>query len=333
MPCLHPFTTKDGYSVPCGKCKECRARLARHWSFRLQKEMDFSKYTFFCTFTYDDANLPIREALVSDKGETLEPLHYTKHYYPTPYGVIPLKERFNSPRMATGREILDYYHNIHDCAVVSKSDCIKFISDMRNDLRNYGYHFRYWLAAEYGTIRNRPHYHALIFVRDGELDFWLDFIKKHWKLGLSDIQLANDAAAVNYCNKYMRKLSPTPFGCVKPFRLMSNKIGSDWLNKYGSSLAQLGSNGCFATFPDGSKTSIPRYYRKRLFPNESGLYNDMKVKQQQQEDYERSKNIAQQLDSTLQDYDFGLIYRNPLQNHLINNSTKSPFRNEGIDNQ
>lgn len=333
MPCLHPFTTKDGYSVPCGKCKECRARLARHWSFRLQKEMDFSLFTFFCTFTYDDEYLPIRESLVSDKGETLEKLHYSKHYYSTPDGVIPLKERFDSPKMATGLEILEYYHNTHDCAVVSKKDCFHFIRSMRNDLRDKGYKFKYWLAAEYGSIRQRPHYHALIFVRDGKLEFWIDFIKKHWVYGLSDVQLANDSAAVNYTNKYMRKLSPTPFGCVKPFRIMSNKLGSEWLDKYGYSLEQLGSNNCFATFPDGSKTSIPRYYRKRLFPNESGLYNDLKVKQQNIKDYEKNKGIAQQLNPNMSDEDFCLQYRNDLDSELINTSTKTPYRNEGLDNQ
>lgn len=331
MPCLFPFTTKDGYTVPCGKCKECRARLARHWSFRLQKEMDFAKYTLFCTFTYDDEHLPIRDAMVSDKGETLNKLHYTKHYYNTPDGVIPLKERFNSPPMATGRQILDYYHNRHDVAVVSKDDCIHFIRSLRNDLRDNGYKFKYFLASEYGSQRQRPHYHALIFVYDGTLEYWVKFITEHWQYGMCDITLANDAAAVNYTNKYMRKASVTPFGAIKPFRLMSNGIGRRWLDKYGYHLQALGPNDCFATFPDGSKTSIPRYFRSKLFPNQSGLYNDMKVKKQNLEDYKENKALAVQLGMSEDDFD--MQYRTLGIHRLIDQSTKNPYNSEGSDNQ
>lgn len=302
MPCLYPTYSPTGYAIPCGKCKECRARLARHWSFRLQQEMRSSLFTFFCTYTYDDEHLPIRTALVSDKFETLEPLHWSKHYYPTPDGVIPLKERVHMPPMATGRQILDYYHNDHDCAVVNKKDVLHYIRSLRNELRSTGYKFKYWLAAEYGKQRQRPHYHALIFVNDGELRYWLDLLSRLWIYGMSDITLANDAAAVNYCNKYMRKKDPTPFGCVKPFRLMSKHLGIAWLKRNSDTLKSLGKDNLHVVFADGAKSSIPRYYRRLLYPNESGLYNDLKCKVMRKEKFEDDINKFLANGGTLDEY-------------------------------
>lgn len=54
--CMTPFKTKDGYTVPCGKCPACFARRASGWSFRLMKEYDRSLAAQFITLTYGNTD-------------------------------------------------------------------------------------------------------------------------------------------------------------------------------------------------------------------------------------------------------------------------------------
>lgn len=49
----------DEVDVPCGKCPECTARRASHWSFRLMQEHKVSMSAQFVTLTYDTKYVPI----------------------------------------------------------------------------------------------------------------------------------------------------------------------------------------------------------------------------------------------------------------------------------
>lgn len=45
--------------VPCGKCPQCKKKMRNEWFVRMSCENIQQKYTpFFCTFTYNDDNLP-----------------------------------------------------------------------------------------------------------------------------------------------------------------------------------------------------------------------------------------------------------------------------------
>lgn len=45
--------------VPCGKCPQCKKKMRNEWFVRMSCEKIQQKYTpFFCTFTYNDDNLP-----------------------------------------------------------------------------------------------------------------------------------------------------------------------------------------------------------------------------------------------------------------------------------
>lgn len=54
--CITPFI-KDGNTLPCGKCYECKARRVSGWSFRLMQEDMVSCSSIFLTLTY--ANPPM----------------------------------------------------------------------------------------------------------------------------------------------------------------------------------------------------------------------------------------------------------------------------------
>lgn len=327
MSCLFPTYSPLGYAIPCGKCKECRARLARHWSFRLQCEQRVNKYTFFCTFTYDDEHLPVRTALVSDNFEILDSIHYSKRYYNMPDGSVkPLRVCFREClERSKGSDILRYFCNDHDVAVVNKDDCINYFRSLRSSLRSTGVSFKYFLCSEYGSTFQRPHYHALLFFNNGKLEDLIKLIKAKWIYGLSDVTLANSSACINYTNKYMRKVNNTPFGAIKPFRVMSKHIGESWVLNNKKFFQQLGSDDLYVTFDNGAKTSIPRYYRKKLGLEISGLYSDLQVKKQRVEDFNMSYQKALSCGYKGTKADFLQQYRTLQSSVLINESSKTPL--------
>lgn len=63
-------TKKNGYNPPkcsdprllwvavgCGNCIECRTQKSREWQIRLNKELERTKYAYFCTFTFSEESL------------------------------------------------------------------------------------------------------------------------------------------------------------------------------------------------------------------------------------------------------------------------------------
>ena len=58
--CMSPWN-KDGYTLPCGKCYECKARRVSGWSFRLNKEAEGSTSALFVTLTYAPEHTPMSE--------------------------------------------------------------------------------------------------------------------------------------------------------------------------------------------------------------------------------------------------------------------------------
>jgi len=60
--CINPFTLspdKGGFTVPCGKCENCRKRQVSSWSFRLMQHYRQCTNAHFITLTYDTKHVPI----------------------------------------------------------------------------------------------------------------------------------------------------------------------------------------------------------------------------------------------------------------------------------
>ena len=70
MKCPTPISIKDKsdtnpknkaskrFTVPCGKCGNCRRARRNQWAFRLQQELKDSENAYFITLTYSDEKLP-----------------------------------------------------------------------------------------------------------------------------------------------------------------------------------------------------------------------------------------------------------------------------------
>lgn len=125
--------------IPCGNCLECRKSQRASWSFRLRAELEGLRkspvpyHVGFITLTYG-----------TPKGG------YPRDMRPT----LP-KELFNDER------------EFKEVFCFDKSHCQELFINLRAwakqefDL-SFDTRIRYICCAEYGSLRHRPHYHALI---------------------------------------------------------------------------------------------------------------------------------------------------------------------------
>ena len=122
---------------------------------------------------------------------------------------------------------------------------------------------RYYVAGEYGTQNKRPHYHAILFNLEDT-----DFLRQAW--GLGDIHIGNVSGdSVAYTMKYIDK------GVFKPahqrddrqceFSLMSKGLGISYLSDSIVKYHKADISRLFVTRFGGHKSSLPRYYRKKIF--------------------------------------------------------------------
>ena len=96
---------------------------------------------------------------------------------------------------------------------LSKPDLQKFMKRLR---KRCSQRLRYYAVGEYGTKRQRPHYHILLFntTLDDE-----QAIRESWKLGQLHIGKVNEAS-IRYCLKYIVQPEQKT-NRVKPFALIS----------------------------------------------------------------------------------------------------------------
>ena len=153
-----------------------------------------------------------------------------------------------------------------------KKDYQLFMKRLRKTLPNR--QFKYYACGEYGELNNRPHYHAIL------MNLPLSWIHHDstkladvWGLGHIDIGTA-EIGSINYTTQYVMKGKYEPFGELddrdKPFSLMSKKMGLNYLTpstiKHHKSLLK-----SYITLPGGIPTSLPRYFRDKIFTKEERI--------------------------------------------------------------
>lgn len=173
--------------VPCGKCADCRKKMAAAWSFRMNSEFHYLKSQgwniAFCTLTYSEDNLP----------------YIPEKCFKSGYKPIPCFSR---------SQVRSWIDNIrHYCK------------------RHYrlvnGDNIRYFIASEYGSESHRPHYHAILaFPNRVSYQEMHEICSRYWTHGLlfprdyrgdaandcMSFEVVGDASKVlNYCSKYVCK--------------------------------------------------------------------------------------------------------------------------------
>lgn len=59
----------DFVDIPCGRCIGCRLSHSKQWADRAVLELQYHKYNYFLTLTYDDDHIPENEFVFPDTGE------------------------------------------------------------------------------------------------------------------------------------------------------------------------------------------------------------------------------------------------------------------------
>lgn len=220
-------------TVPCGKCPPCIKTHSKGWVFRLQQESKDHQTELFLNLTYDEKHVPKNK-----------------------YGINTLR----------------------------KKDLQLFWKRLRKRLHDhYGdkYKFKYYACGEYGTQTNRPHYHAVIFGLPKLMCVDPQEITDIW--GKGHIVLGSvTGGSIAYVTQYVHKKAIKGFenvyeqliktnkhgwrikGCEPEFSAMSKKLGLNYITpamiKYHrENLA------AYCTLDGGIKTSMPRYYRDKIF--------------------------------------------------------------------
>lgn len=147
---------------------------------------------------------------------------------------------------------------------------------------------RYYSIGEYGSTTLRPHYHAIIFVRDRWQDPYKD-IERSWSFGFVTVKSVH-FNHFHYVTKYCTTVSDLPPVLrrkeFRPFSLSSRRpaIGSNYLTPvmvdyHRRSLSTV-------SLLSGVKYSTPKYYRDKLFDD------DMKCSIRDRIDEWRSRDVS-----------------------------------------
>lgn len=147
------------------------------------------------------------------------------------------------------------------------------------------YPLRYILVSEYGTkSTQRPHYHIIAFNYPQHKE-----IEKIWGNGFVSASILT-SARIKYTFKYMGKPAHHPEGRKPNFQLTSQGIGSNYLTPQMVNYHQKSIENCYITKPDGKTMSIPKYYKSKLYGEET---QPLVTKYQQQRiESENEKKVA-----------------------------------------
>lgn len=294
MPCYHPLravvtgTSENGkkrvtilkkndpelnisgveyLSIPCGKCIGCRLDYSRSWADRCMLEAMYHERNSFITLTYNDNYLPDPN-LIYDKE--------------------------------TGEVI-----NISPINPLVKKDFQKFMKRLREHFEEE--RIRFFACGEYGSLNNRPHYHAILFGEDfsddrqrfrknfdGSTLYISDTLDALWPFGFStigDLSWNSAAYVARYCIKKRKgkdadiyeKLNYPP-----EFTLMSRKpgIGRQYYEDNKDKIYK--NEEIFLALPDRSLKLMPSRYYDNLYDIDNPdrmeyIRNDRKFRAEQRQ--------------------------------------------------
>lgn len=130
---------------------------------------------------------------------------------------------------------------------------------------------KYYAVGEYGSTKNRPHYHIILFNANQE------HVKRAWALNnhtIGNYHIGNVShASIGYTLKYMSKKQQIPQhqndDRKKEFSVMSKGLGSNYLTeamiKWHKNLLQ---ERMYIPIEDGKKIAMPRYYKDKMYNEE-----------------------------------------------------------------
>lgn len=236
--CLKPIILKNAI-YPCGQCPLCRRKKMLEWILRGTHELHTqNNKAIFVTLTYKPRYLP--------------------------------REGYN------GLEILK--NNEEDMqGNLRPEDMTLFFKRLRKYISKHldNKKIKYIYCGEYGTLRHRPHYHAIIYGLTPE-DIPEETVQKIWGMGkvVVDKNIVTEYGiqyTVGYCSKkILDSVSKREYyykrGRIPPFLRVSKGIGENWATIHRDEYMKTG----YITWKK-SEVPIPRYYLKVLQKSEGKI--------------------------------------------------------------
>ena len=146
---------------------------------------------------------------------------------------------------------------------------------------------KYYVCGEYGSKRDRPHYHMIIFNADAEKveRAWSEYRAGHGYIPFGSIFIGEvNEASIGYTLKYMQKPGKIPKhqndDRQKEFSLMSKGLGKSYITnnmiKYHHNDLL---NRMYVPIKGGKKIAMPRYYKDKIYSETQKLLinNHLKI--------------------------------------------------------
>ena len=170
-----------------------------------------------------------------------------------------------------------------------------FMTLNKRDIQNYMKRLRkisdqklkYYVCGEYGSKRDRPHYHMIIFNADAENveRAWSQYKASIGYVTYGSIYIGEvNEASIGYTLKYMQKPGKIPKHInddrQKEFSLMSKGLGANYISDnmkkwHKNDLL----NRMYVPIQEGKKIAMPRYYKDKIYSETQKLLinNHLKV--------------------------------------------------------
>lgn len=185
--------------------------------------------------------------------------------------VFRLREEY---KVSTSAEFYTLtYENMPTNGSLNPRDLELFIKRLRKE---GGKGIKYYAVGEYGSLSQRPHYHAImyniperlkeaIWLRDQNITM-VPFISEIWSHGFVDARPITEgriAYVAGYCDKKLTRLDPED-DRIPEFNRMSKGLGLSYLtdNKVGYYKKKMEP---YIRDEYGKKLPMPRYYKKKMF--------------------------------------------------------------------
>ena len=155
----------------------------------------------------------------------------------------------------------------HGEITLSKRDLQLFLKRLRKHIK-----FKYYAVGEYGTERNRPHYHIIFLGIGNDILHFQRLVEKSWSqdgelIGRIDAGFGGGASA-NYCAGYIiNRYDFVNSEIQPPFALASKSLGASYVDKMRDWHSQ-DLNRQYVPGENGAKYPLPRYYKNKLFTDE-----------------------------------------------------------------
>lgn len=133
----------------------------------------------------------------------------------------------------------------------------------------------YFLTSEYGSLRNRPHYHAIILNVLPLSGTPQEAIEAAWSHGFVYIGTVTSSSC-RYVLKYIQKDAELPANLYQSiFYVMSKGIGKTFLTiSNGHNKVNIYNRRSLSVGLNGYERLLPRYYQEKIFGDERRLVSD-----------------------------------------------------------